>query len=181
MIIQPLKLVGTYSIQLSPHQDDRGYFMRSYDEKIFESMGLQIHWVQENQSLSLTKHTLRGLHFQRPPYAETKLVRVLAGTILDVFVDLRKDSATYGQWDQIELSAANQKAVYIPRGFAHGFCTITEQALVFYKVDNTYQRDHEGGLLWNDSSLKISWPTDKPFLSVKDGQWPSFENFESPF
>ncbi|MFN0012991.1 MAG: dTDP-4-dehydrorhamnose 3,5-epimerase family protein [Saprospiraceae bacterium] len=111
---------------------------------------------------------IRGLHFQFPPFAETKLVRCVRGAVLDVFVDIRPDSATFGQWDSIELSEENQKMIYIPRGFAHGFCTLTNESEVLYKVDNVYNRQNEGGLLWSDSDLGIQWPADTPILSEKD-------------
>jgi len=176
------QLKGAYVIELKPIEDERGYFMRTYDEVIFRQHDLkQTAWVQENQSLSTKKGLLRGLHFQKPPYAETKLVRVIVGAIWDVFVDLRKNSPTYGQWDAIELSAENQTCVYIPKGFAHGFCTLTETAIVAYKVDAPYHHESEGGLRWNDESLNIQWPVNNPHLSVKDANWDDFTNFTSPF
>lgn len=181
MQIQPLRLAGTYEISLLPRGDERGYFMRAYDRAIFEQHGLHREWLQENQSRSTKKHIIRGLHFQKPPHAETKLVRVVAGAVLDVFVDLRKSSASYGEWDSIELTADNQKAVYIPRGFAHGFCTLTEEAVVIYKVDNVYTPAAEGGLRWNDPTLQIQWPTKSPSLSARDERLDLFSDFESPF
>jgi dTDP-4-dehydrorhamnose 3,5-epimerase len=181
MEIRPLRLNGTYEILLTPRNDERGYFMRAYDEAIFHKYGLQTSWVQENQSLSIRKYTIRGLHFQRPPHAETKLVRVVEGAILDVFVDLRKESETYGQWDSIELSADNQKMAYVSKGFAHGFCTLAEETVVLYKVDNAYTPESEGGLRWCDDTLRIQWPTANPYVSVKDRALPSFGKFASPF
>ena len=181
MELRPLKLEGSYEITLAPRRDERGYFMRAYDEAIFREHGLQTRWVQENQARSNQRHTIRGLHFQRPPYAETKLMRVVEGAILDVFVDLRKDSSTYGQWDSIELSVANQKIAYVPRGFGHGFCTLETPAVVLYKVDSNYTPEAEGSLRWNDPTLGISWPTDSPYISEKDRNAPLFADFESPF
>ncbi|ELR98321.1 dTDP-4-dehydrorhamnose 3,5-epimerase [Gloeocapsa sp. PCC 73106] len=181
MKINSLKLSGTYEISLEPRQDSRGYFMRTYDDNIFNQYQLVTNWVQENQSLSLKQGIIRGLHFQRPPHAETKLIRVLRGAILDVFVDLRRTSSTYGQWDSLELSEDNHKLVYIPKGFAHGFCTLSDQTLVSYKVDSCYQPDSEGGLLWNDPGLNIVWSVKIPQLSEKDLQWHSFKEFETPF
>jgi dTDP-4-dehydrorhamnose 3,5-epimerase len=181
MQIKALKLQGTYEIILAPRQDDRGYFMRTYDREIFEQHGLATDWLQENQSLSQNKGTIRGLHFQKPPHTETKLVRALFGKVWDVFVDLRKNSATYGQWDAIELSAESQNCVYIPKGFAHGFCTLTEPAIVFYKVDAMYQPEAEGGLSWNDPSLAIPWPAEQPQLSPKDSKLGTLSDFVSPF
>lgn len=181
MEMRPLALQGTYEILPGPRHDERGYFMRAYDEAIFRAHGLATSWVQENQSLSARKGLIRGLHFQRPPHAETKLVRVAVGAIWDVFVDLRRHSDTYGQWDALELSAENHKMVYIPKGFAHGFCTLTQQALVLYKVDAYYMPEFEDGLTWNDEALAIQWPVDSPYLSAKDTKWSSFREFVSPF
>ena len=168
MKIEPLKLEGSFAVTLAPIGDERGYFMRTYDESIFRDNGLQTEWVQENQSLSTTLYTIRGLHFQRAPHSETKFIRTLTGAILDVFVDLRLGSPTYGQWDSIELTEENKKAVYVPKGFAHAFCSLTEVVVVHYKVDNVYAPDSEGGLRWNDPDVGIKWPTDLPNLSEKD-------------
>jgi dTDP-4-dehydrorhamnose 3,5-epimerase len=181
MEITPLRLDGTYQIVLAPHYDERGYFMRVWDEQLSRRHGLTTAWVQENQSLSRRKDIIRGLHFQKPPHAETKLIRVAAGAILDVFVDLRKGSPTYGQWDSLELSSENRRVVYIPRGFAHGFCTLTEEALVVYKVDAYYAPESEGGLRWDDEVLRINWPTHDPLMSDRDKRLPSFKEFVSPF
>ncbi|CAN5544594.1 dTDP-4-dehydrorhamnose 3,5-epimerase [soil metagenome] len=181
MEIRPLRLDGTFEITLKPNGDARGYFMRSYDRLIFENAGLQTDWVQENQSLSRAPHTIRGLHYQRPPHAETKLVRVVCGAVLDVFVDLRRDSATYGQWDSVELAADRHNMAYIPRGFAHGFCTLTEEAVVQYKVDNAYAPDHENGILWNDPTIAINWPSSEPVISDRDGKLQFFDDLISPF
>jgi len=181
MKIKPLKLLGTHEILLEPKRDERGHFMRTYDEALFREHGLTTSWVQENQSLSTKKGVIRGLHFQRPPQAEVKLVRVVRGIIFDVFVDLRKASKTYGQWDSIVLSDENYKIVYIPNGFAHGYCTLTEGTIVLYKVDAYYAPEFEGGIRWNDKTLGIKWPTDAPFLSAKDRELPLFNKFVSPF
>jgi dTDP-4-dehydrorhamnose 3,5-epimerase len=181
MQIKPLRLPRTYEVLLNPRQDDRGYFMRVFDNAIFKDFGLQTTWLQENESRSIRKHILRGLHFQLPPHTETKLVRVIHGTILDVFVDLRKDSETFGQWDSIELSAENHKMVYISQGFAHGYCSLTEETVVVYKVDSAYAPEFEGGLRWNDPTLNIQWPAQEPYLSAKDKALPLFSKFVSPF
>ena len=181
MEIRALKLRGTYEILLDPIHDDRGYFMRTYDQAIFREHGLVTSWVQENQSLSIWNRLIRGLHFQRPPHAETKLVRAVIGAIVEVFVDLRKDSETYGQWDSIILSADNYRAAYIPKGFANGFCTLTEKTLLAYRVDEYYAPELEGGIRWNDETLNIRWPTNAPYLSAKDKALPSFDEFVSPF
>lgn len=181
MDIKPLKLPGTFEIKLNRIGDSRGYFVRTYSREVFAEHDLQTVWEQENQSLSTRRRTVRGLHFQRPPFAETKLVRVAQGAILDVFVDLRKDSLTFGQWDAIELSADNDKIVYIPKGFAHGFCALTEEVIVQYKVDNIYAPEYEGGIRWNDPTIGIDWEVEEPFLSARDAELPFFENFVSPF
>jgi len=181
MKIEPLKLSDTFKVSLDPRKDERGYFVRTFDKAIFQACGLATDWAQENQSLSDRRGILRGLHFQRPPHAETKLVRVVTGAIFDVFVDLRKASPTYGQWDSVDLSSDNHTMVYIPKGFAHGFCTVTDVAVVVYKVDACYAPDAEGGLRWDDETLNIRWPTDKPFLSARDKALPAFKDFVSPF
>jgi len=177
MIIKERKLKEVYEITLSPHTDSRGFFMRTFDYNIFKEKGLERNWVQENHSRSEEKGIIRGLHFQLPPFTETKMVRCINGAILDVFVDLRKGSETFGQWDSIELSAENKKMIFIPRGFAHGFCTLTDISEVVYKVDNYYSQESERGLLWNDKTVGIQWPTDKPILSTKDEVNMTFEKF----
>lgn len=181
MEIKPHRLKGIFEINLKRISDARGYFMRTYEKGLFAESGLQTDWLQENQSFSARLHTIRGLHFQKPPHTETKLIRVIQGTIFDVFVDLRKDSKTFGQWGSTNLSEDNNKMVYISRGFAHGFCTLTEDVIVQYKVDNKYLLESEGGIRWNDPTLRIEWNVENPFTSEKDANLPFFENFESPF
>ena len=171
------KLKGVFEITLSPHVDERGFFMRVLDNQLFQQAGLNYKWVQENHSRSTQKNIIRGLHFQFPPYAETKLVRCIRGAVLDVFVDLRKDSPTFGQWDSIRLDESNKKMILIPRGFAHGFCTLTEESEVLYKVDNYYAKAYEGGIAWNDPDINIDWPVDLPMLSEKDKKNNSLQNF----
>ncbi|MFZ5940825.1 MAG: dTDP-4-dehydrorhamnose 3,5-epimerase [Bacteroidota bacterium] len=162
------RLKGTFEITPAPRRDERGFFMRTWDRDLFRQNGLEFSWVQENHSRSERKGIIRGLHFQLPPFAETKLVRCIRGAVLDVFVDLRNDSATFGQWDSLELSEENNKMILIPRGFAHGFCTLSEFSEVVYKVDNFYSREHECGIIWNDPDLGIKWPVTDPILSEKD-------------
>lgn len=152
--------------------------MRSFDEELFRMAGIGFAWKQENHSRSERAGTIRGLHFQLPPFAETKLVRCIRGAVLDVFVDLRLNSPTFGKWDGLELSETNKKMVLIPRGFAHGFCTLSPESEVLYKVDNVYNREHEGGLLWNDPDLGIEWPqVSSPILSEKDQRNMTFRQF----
>lgn len=177
MEIKKRKLEGVFEIALAPILDNRGFFMRAYDNDIFEKEGIARAWKQENHSRSEQKGIIRGLHFQFPPFSETKLVRCIRGAILDVFVDLRADSPTFGQWDSIELTEENKKMIFIPRGFAHGFCTLSEVSEVLYKVDNVYNREHESGLLWNDPDLGINWPVENPILSAKDEKNQTLKEF----
>lgn len=170
MEIKELKLKGVFEIKLNSNIDERGFFMRTFDYKIFQEAGLKYNWVQENHSLTLKKNTIRGLHLQLPPFSESKLVRCIKGKIFDVFVDLRKQSSTFGQWDALVISEDSLNSILIPRGFAHGFCTLTDNCEVIYKVDNYYSPSHEVGLLWNDEQLKIDWPAEKPQLSEKDNK-----------
>lgn len=181
MEISSLKLEGSFEIQLMPRGDNRGYFMRTYDKELFAQHGLQTAWAQENQSLSTRINIIRGLHFLRPPHTETKLIRVVQGKILDVFVDLRKNSKTFGQWDSIELSEDNHKAVYIPKGFAHGFLTLAKTVLVQYKVDSAYVAEYDDGIRWNDPNVGINWAVETPVLSERDKNLQFLADFNSPF
>lgn len=157
--------------------DDRGYFFESYNESAFRAEGVEIRFVQDNQARS-TYGVVRGLHFQKDPFSQTKLIRALEGTILDVVVDLRKGSPAYGQVYSIELSAANKKQLLVPQGFAHGYSVISDTAEVMYKCDNFYHKEAEGGLAFNDPALAIDWrvPVDKMILSGKDLQHPTLAN-----
>ena len=150
-------------------EDSRGYFFEAYNEKTFSGEGVNIKFVQDNQSRS-SYGVLRGLHYQMTPYAQTKLVRVLEGSIIDVAVDIRKGSPTFGQVFSIELSAENKKQLLVPVGFAHGFSVISEIAVVLYKCDQFYHKESEGGIIYNDPSLTIDWqlPADKVLVSDKD-------------
>lgn len=181
MQIRPRKLDGIFEIELERIGDTRGYFMRFYNREIFAEHNLQTVWEQESVSFNKEKNTVRGLHFQMPPYNETKIVRVVQGAMMDVFVDLRKDSATYGEWDAIELSAENDTAVYIPKGFAHGFKTLTENTLVEYKIDANYNAASASGIRWNDKTLNIEWKTENPVTSPRDAELQFFADFDSPF
>jgi dTDP-4-dehydrorhamnose 3,5-epimerase len=182
MEFRSLGIPGAYEIQLRPIGDARGHFMRTYDKGLVAQQGLQTDWVQENQSGNHQKGVLRGLHFQKPPHAETKLVRALVGTILDVFVDIRRSSPAYGKYEMVELSAEKANAVYIPRGCAHAYLTLTDETLVAYKVDSVYAPHAEGGILWNDPTLAIPWPLrGQPLLSEKDAKWPTWAAFRTPF
>ncbi len=161
--------------------DERGSFMETFNEKQFaEFAGKNVHFVQDNQSVSMA-NVVRGLHFQVPPFTQGKLVRVLKGRVMDVAVDIRKKSPTYGQHVSIELTAENNISFYIPEGFAHGFSVLEDQTVFAYKCTNFYSKSSEGCLLWNDPKLNIDWKLDHPLLSDKDKTGEFFENFNSPF
>ncbi len=175
------RLKGVFEINPDSHLDNRGFFLRIYDEKIFIKSGINHKWVQENHSRSTKKGIIRGLHFQFPPYSETKLVRCVRGAIYDVFVDLRRDSATFGRGDSIELSEDNKKIILVPKGFAHGYCTLSEESDVLYKVDAYYNPKAEGGILWNDPDLNIKWLISNPILSEKDKKNMTLSEFKEKY
>jgi len=154
--------------------DDRGFFLESYEKKEFEKAGIVGDFLQENHSKS-KKGVLRGLHFQKGEYAQAKLVRCVSGEILDVAVDLRKDSPTFGQHVKKILSDENKHLLFVPRGCGHGFATLSEYAEVIYKTDNFYSPENEGGVKWNDPSLKIDWSIENPILSERDENWPNMK------
>jgi dTDP-4-dehydrorhamnose 3,5-epimerase len=161
-------------------KDDRGFFYESYNKNILNKV-INIVFIQDNESKS-NKGVVRGLHFQLPPFEQTKLVRCISGKILDVVVDLRTNSKTYGKSFSIELSSENNKQLFIPKGFAHGFQALSEDAIVNYKVDNFYNPKSESGIIWNDKDLSIDWNLDiKPLLSEKDLKLDLFKNLKSPF
>jgi dTDP-4-dehydrorhamnose 3,5-epimerase len=162
-------------------KDDRGYFFESYNRNAFRLPGNNVDFVQDNESMS-GKNVLRGLHFQKPPYAQGKLVRVIRGSVLDVAVDLRRHSSTYGQWRSVVLSGENKWMLWIPEGFAHGFVTLEEQTIFFYKCTEFYNKASEGSIRWNDPELAIDWGDIKnPVLSDKDREAPLFRDFTTPF
>lgn len=171
------KLKDVYIIEPSVHGDHRGYFMESYNKNKFEALGLPFDLIQDNHSLSTEVGILRGLHFQRSPKAQTKIVRVLTGAIYDVVVDLRQHSPTFGEWVGVHLSEENKRQLVVPKGFAHGFCTVETNTQVLYKVDEYYSPEHDSGILWNDPDLGIEWPTAEPILSDKDRNQPSFQEY----
>ena len=161
-------------------EDARGYFFESYNENVFTNGGINAYFKQDNQSLSHTG-VLRGLHFQAPPYAQAKLVRVITGAVLDVAVDIRKNSPTYGQHVALELTEENKTMFYIPKGFAHGFATLRDNTIFSYKCTEVYNKESEGCVLWNDVNLKINWNIKNPLLSEKDLLGTAFDIFNSPF
>ncbi len=162
--------------------DHRGYFMSPYIEEQFNELAGKTHFVQDNESMS-SRGVLRGLHFQVPPFEQAKLVRVIKGAVIDVAVDLRKDSPDYGKHFSILLSGENKKQLFVPRGFAHGFVVLEDETIFSYKVDNMYAPSHEDGIAWNDPDLMIDWQLGNviPVLSDKDKVLQSFKSFNSPF
>jgi dTDP-4-dehydrorhamnose 3,5-epimerase len=181
MEVTALAVTGVQHIALAPYIDSRGYFLRSYDQVLFEQAGLHRHWVQENQSFTAHKHTVRGLHFQRPPHTETKLIRVVQGEILDVFVDCRSRSPTFGQAGTCRLAAEIPAWLFLPPGIAHGFCALTDDVVLAYKVDRPFNAEADAGIRWNDPALNIAWPTATPTLSEKDKHLPFFADIVGMF
>lgn len=171
----PLKVEGAYLIEPEPRGDDRGWFARVFCAAEFEARGLESRWVQANQSLSRKVHTLRGLHYQKPPHAEVKLVRCLRGRLWDVVADLRPDSPSFGRWDAVELTPSVFQWVYVPKGCAHGFLTLEDNSEAFYLVSAAYAPEAEAGLRWDDPFLAIRWPAEPRVLSAKDQNWPRFQ------
>jgi len=174
---------GLFILEPVIHRDDRGYFFESYNKTTFNAVtGLDYHFVQDNQALSV-KNVLRGLHYQNEPYPQTKLLRVLEGSIWDVAVDIRKNSPTYGQWFGVELSAENKLQFLIPAGFAHGYAVLSDVAAVFYKCDNLYNKPLEGGVHYNDPAIGIDWKIDlaKAIVSEKDKNQPLLAEANNSF
>ncbi|MBP5366746.1 MAG: dTDP-4-dehydrorhamnose 3,5-epimerase [Bacteroidales bacterium] len=173
---------GVYIIEPRIFTDARGYFFESFSQREFDEKIGHVDFVQDNESFS-SYGVVRGLHFQKPPFTQSKLVRVIRGTVLDVAVDLRKESPTYGKYVAAELSGENHRQFFIPKGFAHGFAVLSETALFQYKCDAFYAPQSEGAIAYNDPSLNIDWriPSDKIILSAKDAQHPMLKDFTSPF
>lgn len=163
--------------------DHRGFFSETYNQALFQEAGIGAQFIQDNHSLSEMKGTVRGLHYQEPPFAQAKLVRVLRGKIIDVAVDIRVGSPTFKKWVSVELSAENGAQIYVPRGFLHGFATLTPNAEIAYKVDNYYSAECDGSVAWNDPQLAIDWGIDpnQTIVSDKDAKAPKLAEFESPF
>jgi dTDP-4-dehydrorhamnose 3,5-epimerase len=173
-IFESTALAGVVIIVPKVFGDARGFLMETFKLSEFEAAGLPLTLVQENHSMS-SAGTLRGLHYQRDPKAQGKLVRVIRGEIYDVAVDIRDGSPTYGQWLGVTLSDSNRKSIYIPPGFAHGFCVVSPEAEVIYKTTAEYAPDHEHGIRWDDPALAITWPVATPTLSERDKHWPPFK------
>jgi dTDP-4-dehydrorhamnose 3,5-epimerase len=178
----PTDIEGLLVFEPIVFEDERGYFYESYNEKVFKEQGIDIRWVQDNQSCS-GYGVVRGLHFQQEPYGQTKLIRVIRGKILDVVVDIRKDSPTYGKSYAKVLSAKNRRQLFIPRGFAHGFSVLSEKAEVCYKCDAFYNREAEAGIIYNDPSLSIDWrvPPEDMIISEKDQAFPLLQDSDAYF
>ena len=177
MDLIPLKIEGAFRVVLNPHQDHRGFFIRTYDQDELMKRGLVTQWIQESHSFSAKKGTLRGLHFQLPPYAETKLVRAAQGSIYMVLLDLRAASATFCSWDSITLSIEKPELLYAPKGIAMGMCTLTDDSSLLYKMDTSYDPKSGRTVRWNDPELAIPWPVENPILSDKDKGAPLLKDF----
>ncbi|MBL57375.1 MAG: dTDP-4-dehydrorhamnose 3,5-epimerase [Flavobacteriales bacterium] len=180
MTFEETTLIDAYVITPNVFGDHRGYFMESFNKKCLEEIIGPLNFVQDNQSLS-SKGVLRGLHFQAPPFAQGKLVRVIKGAVNDVIVDIRKKSPTYGKSFKVLLSENNFKMLWIPPGFAHGFETLENDTIFSYKVTNYYHKESEGAIKWNDPTLNIKWDTKNPVTSTKDNEGELFKNFTSQF
>jgi len=177
----PTRLDGVYIVEPRVFGDHRGFFMESWSKRAFEEAGFFYDFVQDNHSYSSVKGTLRGIHFQRGEYSQAKLVRCVRGAVLDVAVDLRPESPTYGQWTAVELSAENKRQFLIPRRFGHGFVTLTDEVEFLYKADNFYAPAFDGGIRWNDAALGIDWGVEAPVLSEKDSALPLWKDAVTDF
>ena len=174
-IFKQLKIPDVISITPHIFNDERGYFFENFNHFAFKQDNIDLNFIQENFSKS-KKNVIRGLHFQKPPKAQAKLVTAVSGEVFDVAVDLRKNSPTFGKWVSEILSEINHKSLYIPEGFAHGFCVLSESATVMYKINQEYSPDHEQGIIWNDPDIDISWPISESIISEKDQNLPLFRN-----
>jgi dTDP-4-dehydrorhamnose 3,5-epimerase len=183
MDVKTLGLPGLLVLKPRRFADSRGYFVEIYNERTFARLGIGAKFVQDNESCSAREGTIRGLHFQVPPAAQAKLVRAVEGSVYDVAVDLRVGSPTYGRWAGATLTADGGEQLFVPRGFAHGFCTLEPHAIVAYKVDDFYSPANDSGLIWNDPTLAIDWPvgSEQPVLSDRDLTLGRFDQFQSPF
>ena len=180
MNIQQTELPGLLLIEPRVFSDERGYFFESYNLAAFKEAGMDVNFMQDNESMS-AKGVLRGLHFQEPPYEQGKLIRVARGAVLDVTVDIREDSPTYGKWLGYELSDQNKRMLWVPPGFAHGFVSLSDDTIFIYKCTNIYNRESENSIRWNDPQLNIDWGIENPLVSEKDKNAPLFSDLVSPF
>lgn len=180
MQVNKTKIADLVLIKPDVFPDDRGYFFESYQKEKFRELGINADFVQDNESMSM-KGVLRGLHLQAPPFAQGKLVRVVKGSVLDVAVDLRKNSPTYGKWESVVLSDQNKMKLMIPEGFAHGFLVLEDYTIFQYKCTNYYNKESEKGIIWNDPDLNIDWGIQNPMVSEKDLKGVLFKDFDNPF
>ncbi|HPS57700.1 MAG TPA: dTDP-4-dehydrorhamnose 3,5-epimerase [Spirochaetota bacterium] len=176
-VFNKCEISGPVIVEPRVFGDDRGFFLESYKKTDFINNGIDVEFRQDNHSLS-SRGVLRGLHYQKPPFAQAKLVRVVKGSVWDVAVDIRKNSSTYKKWIAVELSAENKKMVFIPEGFAHGFIALTDEVQLMYKCSNEYSPQHDAGIIWNDPELAIKWPVANPLLSDKDLLLPLLKDAE---
>lgn len=181
MTFTETSLPGVFVVEPKVFGDHRGFFMESWSKRAFEEAGLHYDFVQDNHSSSTVKGTLRGIHFQRGEKAQAKLVRCVKGAVLDVAVDLRPSSPTYKKWVGVELSAENKKQLLIPRGFGHGFVTLTDDVEFLYKADNLYAPEADGGIRWNDPEIGVNWGIEAPILSEKDSKSPFLKDAVTGF
>ncbi|KAA3643719.1 MAG: dTDP-4-dehydrorhamnose 3,5-epimerase [Bacteroidetes bacterium] len=180
MIFEETHIAGLIIIKPRVFEDSRGFFFESYNKESYAKLGLKVEFIQDNLSKS-QKGVVRGLHFQKPPFEQGKLVQVIRGSVIDVAVDIRKNSKTYGQYIAIELSEQNKTQFYIPPGFAHGFSTLEDNTIFSYKCTNVYNKESEDSIFWNDDTLKIDWGVKNPIISEKDKLAKPFDQFKSPF
>jgi dTDP-4-dehydrorhamnose 3,5-epimerase len=176
----PLEIPEVILIEAKAFEDQRGFFLETYKQSQFRNRGIPQDFVQDNYSHSI-KNVLRGLHYQKDPHAQGKLVSVIRGKIFDVAVDIRKGSPTFGRWVGVTLSADNRRMLYVPEGFAHGFCAMSDEADVVYKVTREYAPEDDRGIVWNDPTFGIKWPTDRPVLSPKDANLPLMRDADCNF
>lgn len=181
MQITPTALPEVLEITPARFGDHRGFFSETWNRATLAQAGLDVDFCQDNHSLSADQHTLRGLHYQAPPYAQDKLIRVIAGTILDVAVDIRRGAPTYGQWVAVTLSADQGNQLFVPKGFLHGFLTLTPDCQVVYKCSDYYAPDADGGIRWDDPDIGIAWGVTDVTLSDKDAKAPLLDDFDTPF
>lgn len=181
MKVLKTNIEGLYIIEPKVFGDNRGWFMESWSQKKMEEAGLHYNFIQDNHSYSSVKGTLRGLHFQKGEHSQAKLVRCAKGAVLDIAVDLRKGSPTYKKWYSIELSAENKKQFLIPRGFAHGFLTLTDEVEFLYKADNYYNFESDRNIIWNDEEIGVEWGISNPILSEKDAKAPKLCDSDADF
>lgn len=181
MVVTKTKLDGVLILEPDVFGDHRGWFMESWSKKKYEEVGINVEFVQDNESFTAKKGTLRGIHFQQAPFAQSKLVRVVQGAVLDVAVDLRKGSPTYLQWVAVELSSENKKQFFIPQGFGHGFLTLTDNVQFVYKCDNFYSKEHDRSIRFDDEEIGVEWGVTDPIVSEKDMNAPKVKDSDCNF